>query len=166
MEDEIAQFCGITSASCVTSFSSAKRALLTISHRVKEARAYLTKFKRLDLSIDAYYSSSLSASPAPAPTASRTASSAPSTSKLNALFERYKDPDDTANIGIDGTIKMCEDLGVDPEDPVLLALALELKSKRMGQWAKKEWVDGWKSLSYVLSCLSSGTSIFTCLQMR
>jgi len=61
---------------------------------------------------------------------------------------------------------MCEDLGVDPEDPVLLALALELKSKRMGQWAKKEWVDGWKSLSYVLSCLSSGTSIFTCLQMR
>ena len=44
---------------------------------------------------------------------------------------------------------MCEDWGVDPEDVVLLAVAYELKSPRMGQWTRKEWVEGWKNVGYV-----------------
>ena len=50
---------------------------------------------------------------------------------------------------MDGTIKMCEDLAVDPEDVVLLAVAYELKSPRMGVWNRKGWVDGWKRIGYV-----------------
>ncbi|RPD63357.1 defective in Cullin neddylation protein 1 [Lentinus tigrinus ALCF2SS1-6] len=97
----------------------------------KDARKYLTKYKRLDLAVDAYYNNP----PTPAPQAS--------TSKLNALFDKYKDGDD---ITIDGTIKLCEDLDVNPEDVVLLAVAYELKSPSMGQWSRKGWVDGWKAL--------------------
>ena len=44
---------------------------------------------------------------------------------------------------------MCEDLAVDPEDVVLLAVAYELKSPRMGVWNRKGWVDGWKRIGYV-----------------
>ena len=49
----------------------------------------------------------------------------------------------------DGTIKFCQDLEVDPEDVVLLAVAYELKSPRVGQWMKQGWTDGWKGLRYV-----------------
>ena len=55
------------------------------------------------------------------------------------------DPDGE-DITIDGTIKLCQDLDVDPEDVVLLAVAYELKSPSMGQWERKGWVDGWKAL--------------------
>lgn len=139
--------------------------------RAKDARKFLTKHKRLDLAVDAYYTSP-AASKAPA-----------STSKLNALFDKYKgavlvllslstrarhscgfamslvvvshrcpgrfrvhtEPDGD-DISVDGTIKLCEDLDVDPEDVVLLAVAYELKSPSMGQWSRKGWVDGWKAL--------------------
>ena len=53
---------------------------------------------------------------------------------------------DGEDITIDGTIKLCEDLDVDPEDVVLLAVAYELKSPSMGQWSRKGWTDGWKAL--------------------
>lgn len=58
------------------------------------------------------------------------------------------DPDGD-DITVDGTIKMCEDLAVDPEDVVLLAVAYELKSPRMGEWTRKGWTDGWKRIGYV-----------------
>ena len=53
---------------------------------------------------------------------------------------------DGDDIDVDGTIRLCADLGVDPEDAVLLAVAYELKSPTMGTWERKGWVDGWKSL--------------------
>ncbi|EEB87517.1 hypothetical protein MPER_15109, partial [Moniliophthora perniciosa FA553] len=68
------------------------------------------------------------------------------TSKLNTLFDSYADSDNKNLIGTDGTIKLCNDLGVDPEDVVLLAVAYELKSPRMAEWERKGWVDGLKSL--------------------
>ncbi|KAK0440057.1 Cullin binding-domain-containing protein [Armillaria borealis] len=49
-------------------------------------------------------------------------------------------------ITIDGTIKFCEDLAVNPEDVVLLSIAYELKSKRMGEWGRQGWLEGWRSL--------------------
>jgi len=124
MEDQIAQFCGVTGAS------------------VKDARRYIEKFKRLDYAIDAYYNDPRALSSA---SAQRREPAGPSTSKLNTLFERYKDPDGDI-ISIDGTIKFCSDLDVDPENVVLLALAYELKSPTIAEWRKKGWVDGWKSL--------------------
>ena len=62
---------------------------------------------------------------------------------------------DGEDITVDGTIKLCEDLKVDPENVVLLAVAYELKSPRMGEWTRKGWVDGWKNLRYVLGSARS-----------
>ncbi len=50
------------------------------------------------------------------------------------------------NITTDGTIQLCADLAVDPEDVVLLAVAYELKSPGMAEWTRQGWIDGWKSL--------------------
>ena len=61
---------------------------------------------------------------------------------------------DGSDITIDGTIKFCEDLNVNPEDVVLLALAYELKSPSMGIWERKGWVDGWKSIGCELTVAS------------
>jgi DCN1-like protein 1/2 len=61
------------------------------------------------------------------------------------LLHPFQDPD-SDEITVDGTIKLCEDLGVDPEDVVMLAIAYELKSPRMGLWSRQGWVDGWKKL--------------------
>ena len=56
-------------------------------------------------------------------------------------------PDEGSDeITIDGTIKLCEDLEVDPEDVVMLAVAYELKSPKVGEWARTGWVEGWKGL--------------------
>lgn len=105
--------------------------------RTRDAKRYIDKYKRLEVAIDAFYNEGMQ---------SRVAqTSAPSTSKLNQLFDQYKDPDGD-EITVDGTIKLCEDLGVDPEDVVLLAVAYELKSPRMGEWTRKGWVDGWKAV--------------------
>ncbi|KAL0952666.1 hypothetical protein HGRIS_006909 [Hohenbuehelia grisea] len=125
MEDQVAQFCGVTGAS------------------VKDARRFIERHKRLDYAIDAYYNDPNAFSAVSTPR--RQEPAAPSTSKLNSLFDTYKDPD-SEYITVDGTIKLCEDLSVDPEDVVLLAVAYELKSTKMAEWNKKGWVDGWKSL--------------------
>ena len=53
------------------------------------------------------------------------------------------------DITIDGTIKFCADLEVNPEDVVLLAIAYELKSPGIGQWTKQGWMEGWRFLGYV-----------------
>ncbi|PIL26029.1 hypothetical protein GSI_11783 [Ganoderma sinense ZZ0214-1] len=105
--------------------------------RSKDARRYLTKYRRLDQAVDAFYSD---------PQAGRPSAS---TSKLNSLFDKYKDRDGD-DITVDGTIKLCEDLDVNPEDVVLLAVAYELKSPSMGQWSRKGWTDGWKQLGITM----------------
>ncbi|KAL0569959.1 Scaffold-type E3 ligase [Marasmius crinis-equi] len=106
----------------------------------RDAKRYLDKFKRVDVAVDAFYSGDLP--PASTP---KSNSHQPSTSKLHSLFDKYKDSDGE-DITAEGTIKFCTDLDVDPEDVVLLAVAYELKSKRMAEWNKKGWTEGWKEL--------------------
>ncbi|PCH43160.1 DUF298-domain-containing protein [Wolfiporia cocos MD-104 SS10] len=117
LETSISQFVSVTGAS------------------TRDARRYLERHKRLDAAIDAFYND---------PGAAR---SGASTTKLNALFDQYKDPD-AEEITVDGTIRLCQDLCVDPEDVVLLAVAYELRSPRMGEWSRKGWVDGWRALGH------------------
>ncbi|PBK85653.1 hypothetical protein ARMGADRAFT_1036103 [Armillaria gallica] len=129
MSDETtAQFCSVTGA------------------QAKDAKRYLDKYKRLDAALDAYFNDPVSRRGGGSATAA-------STSKLNTLFDKYKDPvnrpradPDGDEITIDGTIKFCEDLAVNPEDVVLLSVAYELKSKRMGEWGRQGWLEGWRSL--------------------
>jgi hypothetical protein len=68
---------------------------------------------------------------------------------------------------VDGTIRLCNDLNVDPEDVVLLAVAYELKSPRVGEWGRKGWVDGWKALGCVacaslFSAIADGCPLCSC----
>ncbi|KAJ6578672.1 hypothetical protein DFH09DRAFT_346209 [Mycena vulgaris] len=127
MEENIAQFCGVTGAS------------------VKDAKKFLDKYKRVDVAIDAYYGD-----PAALAAVPKASVPAASTSKLNALFDKYKDPDG-AEISVDGTIRLCADLDVNPEDVVLLAVAYELKSPRVGEWNRPGWLEGWKNIGCVSS---------------
>jgi len=124
-EDLIAQFCGVTGTS------------------VKEAKRYLEKHKRIDTAIDAYYNEGGGSS------SSRTTPSgadpATITRRLNDMYDIYKDPDGD-EISVGGALKWCEDLGVDPEDVVLLPIAYELKSPSVGSFPRTKWIDGWRSL--------------------
>lgn len=60
-------------------------------------------------------------------------------------YDNGLDPDGE-DISVDGTIRLCQDAGSDPEDVVWLAVAYELKSPGMGEWTRKGWVDGWKNI--------------------
>jgi len=65
--------------------------------------------------------------------------------RLNALFEEYKD-EDGENITIEGAMELCSDLGISPEDPVILPLSFYLKSPSLGTFSREGYVDGWRSL--------------------
>jgi len=120
--------------------SSQKESLITqfqsITDASKEqASSNLKKHNyRLDAAVDAYYQA-LTDSPAPQA----------STQKIGAIFDKYKEKD-SDTIGVDGTLQWCTDLGVDPEDVSLLAIAFELKSPTVGEWTRSGFVDGWKRL--------------------
>ncbi|EAU87963.1 defective in Cullin neddylation protein 1 [Coprinopsis cinerea okayama7 len=125
MEENIVQFVAVTGAT------------------TRDARRFLETYHRLDVAMDNYFNNPQQF--ANSKSRGHAQSAAPSTSKLNALFDKYKDPDGN-EISIDGTIKFCEDLEIDPEDVVMLAVAYELKSPRVGEWTKQGWVEGLKSL--------------------
>jgi DCN1-like protein 1/2 len=116
---------------------------------IKDATKYIQKYGRVELAIDAYYNdpdATVSASPAQN---RRDPTAQSQLQKLNVLFDKYKgigggDHGDT--ISIDGTIKLCADLEVDPEDVVLLAVACELKAPGVGEFTRAGWKDGWHSL--------------------
>lgn len=68
---------------------------------------------------------------------------------------------------MDGTILLCEDLQVDPEDVVLLAVAYELKSPKVGEWNRKGWIEGWSRLGSVyLGTLAAGPMKINFTQLR
>ncbi|KAG6335813.1 hypothetical protein ID866_3271 [Astraeus odoratus] len=100
----------------------------------KEAKRYLDKYKRLETALDAFFSDG---------SRRRPSEHNVSISKINALFDKYKGGDE---ITMDGTLRLCEDLHVDPEDIVLLAVAYELHSPRIGEWKRKGWIDGLRKL--------------------
>ncbi|KAF8181056.1 Cullin binding-domain-containing protein [Pholiota molesta] len=117
LDNDVAQFCSITGASA------------------RDARKFIETHKRLDVAIDAFYTNP----GAFASSARRKDSSVPSTSKLSQLFDSYKG--ELSNLPSHWSY-----LAVDPEDVVLLAIAYELKSPRMGQWTRQGWIEGWKAI--------------------
>lgn len=44
--------------------------------------------------------------------------------------------------GPEGMEKFCEDLGVDPENVVMLVIAYKMGAKQMGFFTQEEWVKG------------------------
>ncbi|ORZ33216.1 Cullin binding-domain-containing protein [Catenaria anguillulae PL171] len=69
---------------------------------------------------------------------------------LTALFDKYKrlSPDhaDEDIISVEGTEQLCQDLGVDPSDVVMLAVAYSLGCPSMCNFPRNGWVQGWSKL--------------------
>jgi len=66
--------------------------------------------------------------------------------RLEELFEKYKDPDNPNQIGPDGIEGLCKDLGVDPDDVVILVLAWHLNAQSMGFFKRDEFIGGLQRL--------------------
>lgn len=91
LDENIGQFCSVTGASYVKSSSAlaivADRYWSISLIRTRDARKFLEAHKRLDIAIDAYYDNPHAFS---TPGRRKGDSSAPSSHKLQQLFEKYK----------------------------------------------------------------------------
>ncbi|XP_033109029.1 DCN1-like protein 4 [Anneissia japonica] len=67
-----------------------------------------------------------------------------SSKRCLAWFEEYKDTDDS--VGPEGMEKFCEDIGVEPENIVMLIIAWKLEAYQMGFFTLQEWMKGMSSL--------------------
>jgi len=73
-----------------------------------------------------------------------------SSKKVEELFDKYKDKelddDGQSQIGPEGIEQLCKDIGVDPEDVLVLVLAWHLNAQRMGFFSKTEFINGLQKL--------------------
>ena len=65
------------------------------------------------------------------------------------LFAEYKDPKEEA-ILVEGTEKLCSDLGVAPDDVALLVLAWHFQLEKMCCFTRQEFTKGMAKLGFVL----------------
>ena len=61
----------------------------------------------------------------------------------------HADPSQPNEISMDGTMQYCADLGVDPSEVIMLALAWFTKAPTMGRFSKREWVEAWQAIGSV-----------------
>lgn len=61
-------------------------------------------------------------------------------------FHEYASAEKSDVIGPEGMEKFCEDIGVEPENVVMLCLAWKLKAEQMGFFTLNEWVRGMTEL--------------------
>lgn len=57
-------------------------------------------------------------------------------------FREYTTSDDPDMLGPEGMEKFCEDIGVEPENVVMLVLAYKMQARQMGFFSKEEWLKG------------------------
>uniref|UniRef100_T1JA95 Defective in cullin neddylation protein n=1 Tax=Strigamia maritima TaxID=126957 RepID=T1JA95_STRMM len=62
--------------------------------------------------------------------------------RCKTWFHEYTTPDDPQLIGPEGMEKFCEDIGVEPENIVMLVLAWKMEAKQMGFFTIEEWLRG------------------------
>ncbi|XP_029111774.1 DCN1-like protein 5 [Scleropages formosus] len=63
-----------------------------------------------------------------------------SSKKCLSWFYEYAGPDEV--VGPEGMEKFCEDIGVEPENIIMLVLAWKLEAPNMGFFTKEEWIKG------------------------
>ncbi|RHX96671.1 hypothetical protein DYB38_001537 [Aphanomyces astaci] len=66
--------------------------------------------------------------------------------ELSRLFLPYADSENEDVTSDDGIFLLCEHLGIDPQDPVMLALAYHMNAATMSEFTKAEFVHGLKAL--------------------
>mmetsp|Transcript_29755 Transcript_29755/g.41100 ORF Transcript_29755/g.41100 Transcript_29755/m.41100 type:complete len:294 (-) Transcript_29755:231-1112(-) len=62
---------------------------------------------------------------------------------LEDLFDSYAEQSKT-HIGVDGIIRFCEDIGVEPEDSVMLFISWMLNAQEQGSFSRSEFVSGFE----------------------
>jgi DCN1-like protein 1/2 len=67
-------------------------------------------------------------------------------SKIEKIFDEYCDANDKNVILVNGTEKLCADLGVDPNDVLMLVLSWHLESESMCEFSRPGWIKGWTNL--------------------
>ncbi|XP_069124157.1 DCN1-like protein 3 [Argopecten irradians] len=68
-----------------------------------------------------------------------------SESKIQALFEQYKEPGEDAILA-EGIEKFCSDLDVNPDEFIVLVLAWKFQAKTMCKFTREEFVNGCKAI--------------------
>ncbi|WWC87297.1 uncharacterized protein L201_002185 [Kwoniella dendrophila CBS 6074] len=116
----------------------------------KIASSFIKKYKSTEAALDAWYND---------PASANGGTSTPNKGqekKLGEIWEKYKDSSDPKLVKIDGTLAICEELGVDPgSDSVLFCLAADLDSKVTGEWEKEPFVKGLASYPGNIDSLTS-----------
>lgn len=64
---------------------------------------------------------------------------------LKQFFEQYKDENQDAILA-EGIMQLCEDLGVSPEDVVMLIISWHMNAQLMGEFSRSEFEDGLEKL--------------------
>ncbi|GAA6018041.1 hypothetical protein JCM11491_000046 [Sporobolomyces phaffii] len=99
---------------------------------------------RLEAALDAYYNDPRSvAAAAAASSSSSSVNSAAVTKNLEALWKTYADDKHPDEIGLEGTMQYCQDVGVDPELAEMLALAQFTNAPTMGKFSRANWIKSW-----------------------
>ncbi|XP_013173165.1 PREDICTED: DCN1-like protein 4 [Papilio xuthus] len=65
-----------------------------------------------------------------------------SVKKCLAWFKEYTTATEPDVLGPEGMEKFCEDLGVEPENVVMLVIAYKMAAKQMGYFTQEEWLKG------------------------
>ncbi|XP_065208388.1 DCN1-like protein 3 [Planococcus citri] len=68
-------------------------------------------------------------------------------SKINALFDKYRDGDEKDMILMEGVEKFCNDLNLQPDDFKILILAWKFNAEQMCQFTRREFVAGCKEMN-------------------
>lgn len=66
--------------------------------------------------------------------------------KCTTWFQEYASEDNDRLIGPEGMEKFCEDIGVEPENVLMLTLAWKLRADQMGFFTLNEWQSGMSEL--------------------
>jgi DCN1-like protein 1/2 len=102
----------------------------------RQAATILKKYDyKLDRAADAIYSGRI---------AVEDKNNSKSVGLIEKIFNKYKESDE--EIGIEGTIQFIQDLGLQLEDPVVLAIAYHLQAPSVGHFIKDQFITGWLNL--------------------
>nr|ACO11264.1 DCN1-like protein 1 [Caligus rogercresseyi] len=62
--------------------------------------------------------------------------------KIDALYARYREPSEPLKIGMDGVVRLLEDLQLDPGSRLVLLLAWKLRAAQQCEFSKEEFTNG------------------------
>ncbi|CAJ0838268.1 17555_t:CDS:10 [Entrophospora sp. SA101] len=123
----------------------------TISEKVSQKK--LKEFNwNVEVAVDDYFNNQPSTITWRGLSTSQSLSSGIDLRKLEDVFNKYIDRDEGNDrdrkgvISVDGVIKYCNDLGVDPEDVVMLVMAWHLKAEKIGEFKYEGFIEGWSKL--------------------